>query len=363
VSIVRDEVPIVSVDASLMLDAHTGYIKINRFSATTYAEFARGLKALKKTGAKNLILDLRSNPGGYLDAATNIADEFLDDEKLIVFTQGRHEPRQEYKAINDGLFEEGRLAVLVDEGSASASEIVAGAVQDWDRGIVVGRRTFGKGLVQEQYDLEDGSALRLTIARYYTPSGRSIQRSFEKGRQAYEEAFEERFHSGELFGRDSVAKEDTQAYFTLTKRRLVHGGGGIKPDVYVPYDSGRLSGALLNIIMSDALQDVIWDYYASELATLKSYHGIGDFTRNYKGETDVLAAFIRSLPASERILANAVLSRKANKDYLLLQIRSQIGRILFRNNGYFAVSTRGDDVVNRALQLLASPEYDQLIGR
>ena len=363
VSIERDEVPIVSIDAALMLDGQTGYIKINRFSATTYSEFAKALKGVKKTGAKNLILDLRGNPGGYLDAATSIADEFLDDEKLIVYTKGIHEQIQKYKAVNTGMFEEGRVAVLVDEGSASASEILAGAIQDWDRGIVIGRRTFGKGLVQEQYDLEDGSALRLTIARYYTPSGRSIQRSFEKGRQAYDEAFEERFSSGELIGQDSLVKEDTQAYYTLTKRRLVHGGGGIKPDVYVPYDSGRLSGILLNIIVSDELQDAIWDYYGSHLGPLKGYHSIAEFSRSFSGETDVLAAYLLALPPSERLMANAVLSRKANKDYLLLQIRSQIGRILFRNTGYYAVSTRGDDVVQRALQILHAPLYDQLIGR
>ena len=363
VSIERDEVPIVSIDAALMLDGQTGYIKINRFSATTYSEFAKALKGVKKTGAKNLILDLRGNPGGYLDAATSIADEFLDDEKLIVYTKGIHEQIQKYKAVNAGMFEEGRVAVLVDEGSASASEILAGAIQDWDRGIVIGRRTFGKGLVQEQYDLEDGSALRLTIARYYTPSGRSIQRSFEKGRQAYDEAFEERFSSGELIGQDSLVKEDTQAYYTLTKRRLVHGGGGIKPDVYVPYDSGRLSGILLNIIVSDELQDAIWDYYGSHLGPLKGYHSIAEFSRSFSGETDVLAVYLLALPPSERLMANAVLSRKANKDYLLLQIRSQIGRILFRNTGYYAVSTRGDDVVQRALQILHAPLYDQLIGR
>ncbi len=363
VSIVRDEVPIVSIDAALMLDGHTGYIKINRFSATTYNEFAKALRALKKSGARSLVLDLRDNPGGYLDAATNISDELLDDEKLIVFTKGLHEPRQEYKAVNTGMFEEGRLAILVDEGSASASEILAGAVQDWDRGIVVGRRTFGKGLVQEQYDLEDGSALRLTIARYYTPSGRSIQRSFEKGREAYEDAIEERFHTGELTGGDSLAKEDTQSYYTLARHRLVHGGGGIKPDVYVPYDSGRLSGGLLNLIISDGLQDAIWDYYGINFTTLKAYRNIPDFNKAFAGEPEILGAYLRSLPPSERLAASSVLQRKANKDFLLLQIRSQMGRILFRNNGYYAVSTRHDDVVIRALDILASSKYDRLIGR
>jgi carboxyl-terminal processing protease len=261
------------------------------------------------------------------------------------------------------MFEEGRLAILADEGSASASEILCGAVQDWDRGIVVGRRTFGKGLVQEQFELADGSALRLTIARYYTPSGRSIQRSFAKGKDAYQADFDQRFKSGELLGRDSLIKEDTQAYYTMARHRLVHGGGGIKPDVYVPYDSGRLSGGLFNIIISDALQDAIWDYYGSNTANLKAYRSIGDFIKGFNGEQQILADYEHSLAPSERMMANAILGRAANKDYLLIQIKSQIGKILFRNNGYYAVSTRNDDVVQRALQLLYSPEYNRLIGR
>jgi len=192
-AITRDIIPVYSVDASIMLDGITGFIKINRFSATTYDEFSKALKQLKQQGAKQLILDLRDNPGGYLEAATMMADDFLDDNKLIVYTKGVHSAKTEYKASGAGAFESGRLAILIDEGSASASEILAGAVQDWDRGVVIGRRSFGKGLVQKQYDLRDGSALRLTVAKYYTPSGRSIQRSFANGKDAYMEDYEHRF--------------------------------------------------------------------------------------------------------------------------------------------------------------------------
>ena len=364
VTITRDEVPIYSIDAAIMLDAHTGYIKINRFSATTYDEFAKALKSVKKSGATALIIDLRDNPGGYLDAATSIADEFLDGKKLIVYTQGLREAKQEYTAVNDGLFEAGRLAVLVDEGSASAAEILSGAIQDWDRGIIVGRRTFGKGLVQEQFDLEDGAALRLTIARYYTPSGRSIQRSFAKGRAAYEADFAERFKSGELTGADSLTKEDTGAYYSLARHRLMHGGGGIKPDVYVPYDSGHLSAGLTAITSADELQDAVLDYYGSHTVALKSYRSIPDFIGSFHDEGAVLANYLKNLTPPERAMAQASLVRQASKDFVLAQIRSSIAKILFRANGYYAVSALSDDVVRRALGLLSSPQYDRLlIGR
>jgi carboxyl-terminal processing protease len=261
------------------------------------------------------------------------------------------------------MFEQGRLIILVDENSASAAEIVAGAVQDWDRGVIIGRRSFGKGLVQEQYELEDGAALRLTIARYYTPSGRSIQRSFAKGKEAYEADFEARYRNGELTGRDSVVKEDTQAYYTLTHHRLMHGSGGIKPDVYVPYDSGRLSHGLINMLLSDSFQEAIWDYYGTHVTTLKSYHSVSEFLRSFHDEGVILNSYLASLSPSEQFLAKHVISRQANRDYLVLQIRSQIARTIFRNNGYYSVSALGDDVIQRALQVINSPQYQELIGR
>jgi carboxyl-terminal processing protease len=199
IEVKRGVIPIFSIDAAYMIDAETGYIRINRFSATTYREFMKALNTLLAAGMKQMILDLRQNPGGYLDAATAIADELIGGDKLLVYTQGRNSQKEEYMSGQKGKFENGRLVVLVDEGSASASEILAGAVQDWDRGVVIGRRSYGKGLVQEQFELGDGSALRLTIARYFTPSGRSIQRPYNKGREEYEEAFENRYRDGTLF--------------------------------------------------------------------------------------------------------------------------------------------------------------------
>ncbi len=362
VPITRDEVPLYSVDAGLMLDRATGYIKINRFAATTYDEFTKALKQLKGEGMKALILDLRGNPGGYLDAASNIADEFLDGDKPIVFTQGLHSEKVSYNADKDGLFEKGNLAILVDESSASASEILAGAVQDYDRGVIIGRRTYGKGLVQEQYDLDDGSALRLTIAHYFTPSGRSIQRSYEQGKEAYDAAFEARYKSGELTGRDSIVKEDSTPYYT-SHHRLVRGGGGIKPDVYVPYDSGRVSPGLMSMLLSDALQNAVFDYYTENIKSLKQYHTMADFVQRYKDEQQMVLLYMRQLTPSERTIAVASLGRPANRSFFLLQAKAQLARILFRNNGYFAVNATGDDVVQRALQILHSDQYLKIISR
>lgn len=363
VSITRDDVPIYSVDAGIMLDKITGYIKVNRFAATTYNEFASALKKLKKEGLRQLIIDLRGNPGGYLDAATNIADELLDGERPIVFTQGVHSEKVEYKTDKDGMFEQGKLIVLVDENAASAAEILAGAVQDWDRGVIMGRRTFGKGLVQEQYDLDDGSALRLTIAHYYTPSGRSIQRSYDKGKDAYEAAFEDRYKSGEFTGKDSVAKEDTMAFYTST-RRIVRGGGGIKPDVYVPYDSVYVSSPLVAVLLSDGLQNAVIDYFITHYAQLKHFKHAAELTKGFTGDQDILDQYVRQLSPTERQVVISVLGRKVNRDFLLLQIKAQLARVLFRDNGYYAISNTGDIMVQRALKLFNNEAaYLKLIGR
>lgn len=362
VPITRDDVPLYSVDAGIMLDKTTGFIKINRFAATTYEEFTRVLKQLKAEGMKALILDLRGNPGGYLDAAANIADEFLDGDKPIVYTQGLHSEKVSYNTDKNGLFERGNLAILVDETSASAAEILAGAVQDYDRGVIIGRRTYGKGLVQEQYDLDDGSALRLTIAHYFTPSGRSIQRPYDKGKEAYDAAFEERYRNGELTGRDSLAKEDTTSYYT-SRHRLVRGGGGIKPDIYVPYDSNRLSPGLVTMLLSDRLQDAVFDYYTRNFHSLKQYRSTADLLQRYRDESQMTAIYLQQLTPSERTIVMAILARPANRTFFLLQMKAQLARILFRNNGYFAVNATGDDVVQRALKILHSDQYLKIISR
>lgn len=234
--ITRDKIPLFSIDASYMATPEIGYIKISRFADSTVDEFKDKLKGLKEKGMKSLILDLQGNGGGYLNRAIELADEFLSDKKLIVYTEGRSQARQDNYSTSTGGFEKGKVAILIDETSASASEIVTGAIQDWDRGLVIGRRSFGKGLVQKPYPLPDGSAVRLTIAHYYTPSGRCIQKPYDKGEDDYEDDLGNRLKNGELFSRDSIKFADSLKVLTNGKR-TVYGGGGIMPDVFVPLDT------------------------------------------------------------------------------------------------------------------------------
>ncbi len=362
VSVVRDVVPIFSVDATLMVDSITGFIKINRFSANTYSEFIKSLKALKAQGMKQLIMDLRDNPGGYLEAATAIADEFLGDNELVVYTKGLHSVKTSYHSSRTGLFESGKLAVLVDESSASAAEIFAGAIQDQDRGIIVGRRTFGKGLVQEQYELSDGSALRLTIAKYYTPSGRCIQRSFANGKEAYAEDFSKRFLSGELVGKDTAILKDTMKYYTST-HRVVYGGGGIKPDVYVPYDTAHLNAALINLMFNDEVKGIQWDYFIRDRKKLQSYKTIQDYDKDFKGADEMVIKYVAALKGPLRDETIKLLARPANLQFFRSQMKAQLARFVFHDNGYYAISLKTDNVAQKALHELYDRNYLKLIGR
>ena len=261
VTINRGTIPLPSVDVAYMIDRETGYIRINKFSETTHREFAEALMGLQKQGLQRLILDLRGNGGGIVGESIEIADEFLDDDKLIVYTQGVHSPKVEYRCKRDGLFEKGKLALLTDEGTASASEILTGAMQDWDRATIIGRRTFGKGLVQQQYQLSDGSALRLTVSRYYTPTGRSIQKPYDKGLDVYNEEVLNRFHDGEVLHGDTTAHTGP-AYKTLgPEHRTVYGGGGITPDIFVSFDTSTLSRTITSLYVDGTLNRFIYTYY------------------------------------------------------------------------------------------------------
>lgn len=362
VLIERDEIPLYSLDASLMLDQETGYIKIARFAATTADEFEAALKQLKKQGMKRLVVDVRDNPGGYLDAAVDVADQLIADNKLIVYMKGLHAEKEEFKAREEGLFETGALAILIDEGSASASEILAGAVQDWDRGIIIGRRSFGKGLVQEQYELSDGSALRLTVARYYTPSGRSIQRSFAGGKAAYVQDFQQRFENGELTGADSLGVEDTTTFYT-SRNRVVHGGGGIKPDYYVPYDSILFSSPVLSLAFSEKMDQLIWEYYVLNRAELAAYRNIDAFKAGFHDDEKLLQHFLNLQTAKDRIKISQYLKNEKVRRFMLLHIRAGLARILFKTNGYYSIQVAGDNCVQAALRLFNSGQYLKIIGR
>lgn len=272
-TIVRDKIPLNSVDASFMVGDTIGYIKLTRFARTSLAEVKQALQALRKSGMKDLILDLRNNSGGYLDVAIDLSDEFLDHDKLIVYTQGMRSPRTDFKSTYRGSFKQGRIIVMVNEGSASASEIVAGAVQDWDRGLILGRRSFGKGLVQRPFNLPDSSVVRLTTARYYTPSGRCIQKPYEDGTEDYYADLTNRFKHGEFVSADSIKFPDSIKYYTPSKR-IVYGGGGIMPDVFIPIDTAANSKYYTDIWRKGLLNEYTIDYLDKHRAELSRKYPI-----------------------------------------------------------------------------------------
>lgn len=281
--IIRDKIPIYSLDASYMVDKTTGYIKLNRFAATTYDEFRKALEKLMQQGMKNLILDLQGNGGGYLGTAIEIANEFLKQGALIVYTEGVHQKRENALATNKGDMQDGRLVVLVDESSASASEIVSGAIQDWDRGVIVGRRTFGKGLVQRPIPLPDGSMIRLTTARYYTPTGRSIQKPYENGNlDSYNKDLIDRYNRGEFISADSIHFPDSLKFKTLVDKRIVYGGGGIMPDYFVPIDTMHGSTLLRELNSYGITYKYITQLIdGNRAAYKKQYSNFEDFNKKF----------------------------------------------------------------------------------
>ncbi len=347
-TIIRDMIPVSSVDASYMITNGTGYIKLNKFSQSTYREFMQALEGLQSKGLRKLILDLRGNGGGVLEEATSIADEFLDGDKLITYTQGKHFPKKEYRCQRPGLFEKGDLVVLADEGTASASEVLIGALQDWDRATVIGRRSFGKGLVQEQYDLSDGSALRLTIARYYTPIGRSIQRSYSNGEQAYYDDINKRFHDGEVTNKDSI-KNDTSKVYKTKNGRTVYGGGGITPDIFVALDTSDYSPEISKLYVKGTISDFAYKFYLQNQITLSNYKTPADFSKNFSF-SDNYWAYFTSLATKDTIQLSGISAKE--KEELIKRIKSSLARQMWRNEGYFEVNNVNDDAVNKALEVL-----------
>ena len=289
-SIVRDKIPINSIDTWFMIDKEIAYLRLNRFAQSSTEELVNALTELQKEGMKSLILDLRGNGGGYLNTAFEICDQFLSDNKLIVYTQGTKSPRQELRAENKGIFEKGRLVIMVDESSASASEILSGAVQDWDRGIIVGRRTFGKGLVQRPFDLYDKSQIRLTTSRYYTPSGRCIQKPYDDGVEEYQKDYYKRYSHGELLSADSIHFPDSLRFYTAGNR-TVYGGGGIMPDVFVPIDTNRASDYLINLRSKGLFNNFALQWVEENRESfLKKAPKYKDFSNEYE-KMNVLAEF------------------------------------------------------------------------
>ncbi len=344
-TIVRDKIPINSVDIAYMLDEKTGYIKINRFSATTYQEFMEALEEMvEKKAMKDLVIDVRHNPGGYLQQATNLLSQLFNEKgKLLVYTEGRTAKRSEYKTTGRNFFDVDKVVVLIDEGSASASEIVAGAIQDLDRGVVVGRRSFGKGLVQEQYDLSDGAALRLTVARYYTPSGRSIQKSYDN-MDEYDADVAERFENGELSEADKVKLSDTTEYRTA-RGRVVYGGGGITPDIFVPLDTSMMRENY--IVLRQHIPSFTFRYLESNKGKLGD--NLEDFVRKPLPQS-VIADFL-DYAASRDTKVSPSEFREVEADITNF-LKARLARQLFGEEGFYTIWNERDEVINKALEAL-----------
>jgi len=351
-TIKRDKIPIHSRDAAYMADEGIGYIKLNRFAQTTNEEFTNAVKALKNQGANSFILDLRDNGGGYLEQAIQLADEFLDDKKLIVYTEGLKVEREENYATEKGVCEQGRLVILIDEGSASASEIVAGAVQDWDRGLLIGRRSFGKGLVQRPVSLPDGSMIRLTVARYHTPTGRVIQKPYNNGRKEYHKDILQRFDRGEMTSKDSVRHfPDSLRYHTKVNDRVVFGGGGIMPDIFVPLDTTSYSEYYNQIIRQGILNSYILEYIDENRSSLKQqYPDFEDF-RDEFSVTDSMLEQLGAMAKDEGIEYEAKGLMHSQKE-IRLQIKALIARDMWDMNEYFRIFNQRDRGYQKALDVL-----------
>lgn len=346
--VARDVIPVKSVETAYMLDERTGYMKVAHFNENTYEEFMQALTPLAEgKGMKNLVLDLRGNPGGYLEKATDMLSQLFPDGKLLVYTKGRSEKRKDYKSNGRARFDIQNVAVLIDEGSASASEIVAGAVQDWDRGWVIGRRSFGKGLVQEQYPLSNGGAMRLTVARYFTPSGRCIQRDYKHG-QDYDHEAERRLKNGELSNASKIQQADTTKYYT-GQGRIVFGGGGITPDIFIPIDTSFSSA-----------------YFSSVRQQIPQFMSRWMENQNRASMTSPLAEFAKSFTVSDEMLEElATYAEKQGvkkspaelakcRAELKLQLKARLAKTLFGDEGLYKILNDDDPAVEKAIQVLKS---------
>lgn len=342
----RSEVPIVSVDASYMLSENLGYIKINRFAESTYKEFKKSLNQLQKNGAKNLVLDLRDNPGGFLSIAEQIADEFLEDDKLILFTKNKKGKIVKSYATSKGSFETGDVYVLINENSASASEIIAGALQDNDKGTIIGRRSYGKGLVQREMPLGDGSAIRLTVSRYYTPTGRSIQRSYENGNKEYYHEYFKRIDNGELSSADSIQVADSLK-FTTPKGKIVYGGGGIIPDVFVSIDKKMENPTISYILGNGIMSYFVFEDLDKDRSPFKNMSQ-EEFKNTYQVSDNVLRRFTDYLNKRTRYKIKFV----AYNDEVKLYIKATLAEQLYGSEAYTQIVNTNDAMIAKVKQLI-----------
>jgi carboxyl-terminal processing protease len=371
-NITRDKIPIYSVDAAYMIAPEIGYIKVSRFAATTTEELRKGISELKAQGMKDLVLDLQDNGGGLLRSAIEMGDEFLSDElpkdasksekgKLLVYTEGRAFKREPFNTRSGlpGSFEKGRLVVLIDESSASASEIVSGAIQDWDRGVIVGRRSFGKGLVQRPVNLPDGSMVRLTVQKYYTPSGRCIQKPYDDGKDDYFADYSKRLKSGEFFSADSIKFPDSLKYETRITKRTVYGGGGIMPDIFVPLDTSENSRYFSDLIRVGVQNDWSMSYAnAHREELLKSYPAMEDFAKSFvipqlEQEKIIQMAEAKEVPLDQKGYENS-------KHAILVRTKALLARNLYDNEAFYYLINDLNPAAKKAIEILTDGTYDQI---
>lgn len=363
-TIIRDKIPIFSLDAAFLLNRETGYIKLNRFSATTIDEYKKAMKAISPAGKlKGLVLDLRGNGGGYLGSAYELANQFLEDKKLIVYTEGTHSRRRDYYSTTKGDFSEGNLVILIDEGSASASEIVAGAIQDWDRGVLIGRRSFGKGLVQQPFELNDGSMIRLTTAHYYTPAGRNIQKPYKQNIKNYRNDYLLRFEKGEMFNRDSISFADSLMKETLVSKRKVYNGGGIMPDIFVPLDTSKYYRYFNDLIRKNVLFPYIVEYVDRNRVNIRSkFPSFEAFKKGFQVTPAMIENLVKAgekekVPKDEESL-------KFSGKNIARQIKAFIARDLYEPGDYYQIMAVDDNEIKKAVDVLSDPKvYKKYLGR
>lgn len=348
--IIREAIPLYSLDAAYMTSPNIGYIKISKFAATTYEEYLKAFNHLTKQGMKKLILDLRGNPGGYLNAAVDISDEFLANGLQIVYTQGKANPKKTYKATERGSFENNGLVILIDEGSASASEIVAGAVQDNDRGLIIGRRSFGKGLVQDQLQLPDGSAIRLTIARYYTPTGRCIQKPYTDDKDEYYGEEYARYGKGELLNADSVKLDTTKQYRTA-EGKIVYGGGGIMPDVFVPIDTAKTNTFLNKAFYSGAINTFAFEYADKNRAKLRALGSAKNYIEKFEIDNTILEEFYTY--CNKQNVKLGTQNKTRVNDSVKPYLKALIGRDVFDKDAYYPIINENDKCILKAVEVLS----------
>jgi carboxyl-terminal processing protease len=356
--IIRDKIPIFAIGAQYMATPEIGYVKLERFSATATEETQAAIDSLKKLGAKKIILDLTSNGGGYLNQAHALSDLFLSDGKLVVYSEGRSQPRIDLNATKDGNFESGDLVIMVDQNTASASEIVSGAVQDWDRGLIVGRRTYGKGLVQKGYTLPDMSVVRLTMAHYYTPSGRNIQKSYAKGIDKYHEDIEDRYESGELFDSSKIKIIDSTKYYTNSKR-IVYGGGGVTPDIFVGLDTTWSSKFYGKLVRSGSFNQFVLDYINNNRATLeKTYPNVATYIKNFNVDSTFLNKFY-AFAKNKKVEPDSAENYMRSIPTIKNQLKGLIAQDLFNGSAYYQITNEQNPIYVRALNAFSDGSFQK----